>query len=185
LRFAETFKEMQIPSTLDGELPSKAFGEKGVPILIGERYLVQDEQGREVAGELVSAVMMESENSVMATMRLNDGIHINVSMPVSEQELDIYRESPQTFFGVYEPAAKVEHPVDMYEFILSVYKDTPRERLLEFMADHPHVDQFRSLPQSELAKIFAEAVAQKHVSSRTSADERTPAGRGEGVDPEE
>jgi hypothetical protein len=26
LRFAETFKEMQIPSTLDGELPSKAFG---------------------------------------------------------------------------------------------------------------------------------------------------------------
>jgi hypothetical protein len=65
--------------------------------------------------------MMESENSVMATMRLNDGIHINVSMPVSEQELNIYRESPETFFGVYEPATKIEHPVDMYEFVLLVY----------------------------------------------------------------
>jgi hypothetical protein len=170
LRFAKTFTEMQIPSTLDGELPSKAFGEKGVPILIGERYLVPDTDGREVAGELVSAVVMEREMSVVAVMRLDDGYHINVSMPITEVELNLYRESPETFFGAYEPSTKVEHPVELYEMILSVYKDTPRERLLEFMVGHPNIEYLRGLPQLELAKIYAEGIANGHrVTTRRSA----------------
>jgi hypothetical protein len=53
---------MQIPSTLDGELPSRAFGtrDRDAPILIGERYLVKDGQGRDVAGELLSGVVDEN-----------------------------------------------------------------------------------------------------------------------------
>ena len=75
LRFAKTFTEMQIPQTLDGELPSKAFGEKGEAILIGERYLVPDADGRQVAGELVSAVVMESEMSVLGNRAVSTTEH--------------------------------------------------------------------------------------------------------------
>jgi hypothetical protein len=44
-RFAQTYAQMVVPSTLDGELPSRAFGKKDTPILIGERYLVPDADG--------------------------------------------------------------------------------------------------------------------------------------------
>jgi hypothetical protein len=80
-------------------------------------------------------------------------------MPVSQDELNAYRESPETFFGAYEPQTRAEHPVELYETILSVYRNTPRERLLEFMAAHPNIEYFRSLPQFELTKIYAEGIA--------------------------
>jgi hypothetical protein len=55
--------------------------------------------------------------------------------------------------------AKAKRPVELYETILSVYRDTPRERLLEFIGAHPNIEYFRSLPQLELAKIYAEGIA--------------------------
>ena len=42
---------------------------------------------------------------------------------------------------------------------LSVYSQTPRERLLEFLSGHPNIEAFRQLPQLELAKICAEGIA--------------------------
>lgn len=164
-RFAQTYAQMVIPSTLDGKLPSRAFGKKGTPILIGERYLVPDADGREVPGELVSAVLTESAMSVTAVMRLDDGYNIIVTMPITQDELNAYRESPETFFGTYEPQTRAEHPVELYETILSVYRNTPRERLLEFMGAHRNVEYFRGLPQLELAKIYAEGIATKILTS--------------------
>ena len=97
--------------------------------------------------------------SVTAVMRLDDGYNIIVTMPVTQDELNAYRESPETFFGTYEPQTKSKHPVELYETILSVYRNTPRERLLEFMGAHPNIEYFRGLPQLELAKIYAEGIA--------------------------
>jgi hypothetical protein len=92
-RFAQTLIEMQIPSTLDGELPSRAFDpHREARILIGERYLVPDADGREVPGELVSAAVTESDMSMAAVMRLNDGTHLIVRMPITQDELNAYRE---------------------------------------------------------------------------------------------
>jgi hypothetical protein len=160
-RFAQTLIEMQIPTTLDGELPSRAFGDpnRQPRILIGEHYLVPNADGREVRGELVSAVVSPNEMRVTGVMRLDDGTHIIVTIPINQDELNAYRESPETFFGAYEPQTKAEHPVELYETILSVYSDTPRERLLEFMAGHPNIEYLRSLPQPQLAKIYADGIA--------------------------
>jgi hypothetical protein len=80
-------------------------------------------------------------------------------MPITHTELNAYRESPETFFGVYDPQTKAEHPVELYESILSVYRSTSRERLLELMTGHPSIEYFRGVPQSELAKIYAEGIA--------------------------
>jgi hypothetical protein len=107
----------------------------------------------------VSAAVAESNKSVTAVMKLDDGTHIIVNMPITEDELNAYRESPETFFGAYEPQTKAEHPAQLYESILSVYQNTPRERLLEFMTGHPSIEYFRHLPQSDLAKIYAEGIA--------------------------
>jgi hypothetical protein len=65
----------------------------------------------------------------------------------------------RTLFGAYEPQKRAEHPVELYESILSVYQTSPRERLLEFMAGHPNIETFCQLSQLELAKIYAEGIA--------------------------
>jgi hypothetical protein len=154
---------MTIPNTLDGELPSRAFrkdGEQLPPILIGERYLVPDEDGCEVPGELISAVVVEKEKHVAGVVRLDEGRHIIVSMPISDNEIEIYRESPDTFFGVVDASnIRAETPVEFYEAVLSVYKDTPKEKLLEFLSTSSRIESYRTLPQDELAKIYAEGIA--------------------------
>jgi hypothetical protein len=157
-RFVQALGRMQIPSTLDGELPSRAFGGKGPlpPILIGERYMVPDADGREVPGELVSAVMVENQMKVAAVVRLDSSSTIVVTMPITEVEPNTYKESPETFFGTYQPNPKVEHPVDLYEWMLESYRQTPRERLLELLAENSDIASLRELPQLELAKIYSE-----------------------------
>jgi hypothetical protein len=62
--------------------------------------LVPDADGRERPGELVSAVLTESTMSVTAVMRLDDGYHIIVTMPVTQDELNAYRESPEILRNV-------------------------------------------------------------------------------------
>jgi hypothetical protein len=158
-RFVQELAQMEIPTTLDGSLPSRAFGEPSQPILIGERYLVSDKSGSEVAGELMSAVMNETEMKVMAVLRMDDGRTIIAEMPVTHSDLNLYRESPETFFGAYNPRGQLQQPVELYEWLLSVYQQTPRDRLLELLAGRGEIEKYRNLPQLELAKIYAEGIA--------------------------
>jgi hypothetical protein len=158
-RFVQTLTKMQIPNTLNGELPSRAFGEQGYQLLVGERYLVKDSEGSNVAGELVQGLMLENEMNVVGLFRLDDGSTIMCKMPLTEAELNIYRESPDTFFGSYEPRRQLKDPGELYEWLLSAHRRTPRDRLLEFMVEHPDIESLRKLPQIELAKVYADRVA--------------------------
>jgi hypothetical protein len=131
-RFAKTLVEMRIPNTLDGELPGRAFVKEAEPrMLVGERYLVKDSEGRDVMGELVQGLVLENEMNIGGLFRLEDGSTIFCKMPLTEAELDVYRESPETFFGLYEPKSKIEDdPGKLYEWLLSAYKETPHSRLV-------------------------------------------------------
>jgi hypothetical protein len=160
-RFVQTLVTMQIPSTLDGELPAKAFGDTDTAsqLLVGERYLVKDADGRDVAGELVQARVLEGERNVFGLFRLADGSSVSCQIPISDAELKVYRESPDTFFGVYEPKAQPKDPGEWYEWFLSTYQKTPREGLLRFLADQADIETLRDCPQHELAKIYADRLA--------------------------
>lgn len=160
-RMGKEFAYMTIPHTLDGSLPAKAFGKPGQqPILIGERYLVPTQDGTEAPGELLSAQVNEQAKNVMATVRLDEGATILCTMPLSDEELALYRDSPETFFGKYEPRNNVKHPVELYEWILKVYKCTPREKLEEWMKGHIDPAILAKMPREELLKRYAEGIAQ-------------------------
>ena len=155
IRFCETLLKMQIPSTLDGELPSRAFGGTEPRFLVGESYLVKDRDGHEVAGELLQALVSESEMCVTGLLRINDGSTIICKVPLTETELMVYRESPTTFFGIVEPKKRIEDPGELYEWLLSAYEQTPADRLLELLKGHPDIESLRTLSQLELAKTYA------------------------------
>jgi hypothetical protein len=160
IRVAQSFLSMEVPSTLNGELPGREFGKPGTPILIGERYLVPDGNGQERPGELISAALVENQKSVMGMVHLDDGPTVIVSMPITDDELNIYRESPETFFGKYEPDGRINHPVELYDWLLSVYRHTSRERLLQWLARAGQkADRFEGLSQEELAKVYCEGIA--------------------------
>jgi ubiquinone biosynthesis protein Coq4 len=68
-----------------------------------------------------------------------------------------YRSHPETFFGRILPISKnIEDPVDFYEFLFNSYKETPREKLLEFMNGAPDIEDLKKLPDDELRFVYAE-----------------------------
>jgi hypothetical protein len=152
----------EIPSTFDDRTPEEIFAaELPVPLRIGDMHMVPDETGREVAGVLYEGAVMESERSACCVYQLTDGRSIIVSAPLTDAEIEIYRRSPATFFGVIKNVdGKINQPMDAYDFFYESYSRSTKEKLLEFMSDWPDLESMRSLSQKELAKRYCARMAE-------------------------
>jgi len=169
----ETMREYdQIPCTFDGEIPEYAFGEIKEPRLkVGNKYLVPDPSGREVVGILEDAVVLENEKKVYGLYRLENGKQIMVTCPLSEKEFIAFKQYPDTFFGVYKKHSNnAKDPLDLYDFFHGCYKHTPKEKLLEFMKEHPDLEKLKNETQEELAKIYCERAV--YAAMRTKPDKK-------------
>lgn len=153
----------EIPSTFDGEMPEFAFQkESEVPRLqFGRWYLVPTEDGQEIPGRLYDAVVMEEQKVVYCTYELATGKHVIATCPILDAELAAYRRYPETFFGeIRQPARHAKTVVEFCDFFYETYKNTPRGKLLEWMATAPDIENLRSLPQEDLAITVCERWAQ-------------------------
>ena len=146
------------PSTFDGELPSVAFGNGNTPqLLIGRKYVVPNGEGKEVLGVLEDAVVLANERQAYGIYRLEGGTQVIVTIPLTPEELKDYEQHPDTFFGVYKKVpSNTKHPIDLFDFFFNAYKDTPKERLLEFIKDAPDIEQLKMLSQKDLAEVVCE-----------------------------
>ncbi|MES2364720.1 MAG: SEC-C metal-binding domain-containing protein [Pseudomonadota bacterium] len=146
-----------IPSTFDGEIPEFAFNE-GIPrLLIGQHYLVQDEDGTERPGKLTTATVMEAEKKAICGLTLDNGNGILCTWPLTDLEMAAWRKHPDTFFGeVGQRTTKANTPLELYDSFFKSYRDTPKERFLEFMAGAPDLTELAKLDQAKLASIYAE-----------------------------
>ena len=142
-----------IPVTFDGEIPQFAFGEADRRFIIGERLGVAEG----VFMTLESGIVVEPEQKaylVVADDR--DQCHI-VTAQLSDAEMAAYKSHPETFFGrVVSVSKNTEDPMDLYEFFINGYKDTPREKLLEFMNSSPDIEELKKLPDDELLFVYVE-----------------------------
>lgn len=147
----------KIPSTFDGQIPELAFSDVPPRLMIGQLYLVKDEKGNDVPGELTSATVLETERKAYCSLRLNNGKSVICAWPLSDQEMAAWRQHPDTFFGeVGQRNTKVETPMQLYDFFFESYQNTPKERLLELLAGAPDIDELTKLGQAKLASIYAE-----------------------------
>lgn len=147
----------EIPSTFDGEIPEFAFEGGENRLLIGQTYLVLDEAGNECAGKLTTATVMETDKKAFGVFALDDGKMVICSLPLSDLEMAAWRRHPDTFFGeVGQRTTKANTPMEMYDFFFNSYRDTPKERLLEFMAGAADYSELANLDQTKLASIYAE-----------------------------
>lgn len=149
----------EIPSTFDGEIPELAFNGsiKSSRLRFGQWYLVPKADGCEILGRLYEAAVFEQEKLVCGAYETSDGEHILAKCPLTDEELAAWRRHPETFFGeVRHVGKKVENWLELCEFFYESYKNTPRDKLLEWMKDAPDIEDLRNLSQEELAVIYCE-----------------------------
>jgi hypothetical protein len=61
------------------------------------------------------------------------------------------------YFGKVIPHSRTaKDAYEMFEFFLDSYKNTPKERLLEFMKDAPDIDTLKQMEQMEIALEYCE-----------------------------
>lgn len=149
----------EIPSTFDGELPEVAFGEISNRVLIGERCNVIIDN-LEVSGIVTSATIAEPEREIILAIQLDDGRSVISKRAMLEQEIDIWRRHPDTFFGVVgQRTNRVETTIEMYDFLWSSYCKTPKEKLLGLLAKAPDASELSQLDQPALARLYCERLA--------------------------
>jgi hypothetical protein len=154
----KSFKDhAEIPTTFDGQMPEYAFGADGHRILIGERYIVPDQDGVERPALVTAATVMEAERVVYAGVTFDDGRSAICTMPLSTEELAAWSRHPDTFFGIVgQRSTHANSALDFYDFFHESFRRESRERLLEVMANAPDFEQLRNLDQPQLASIHAE-----------------------------
>lgn len=151
-----------IPITFDGEIPEFTFGEEDeYPRLkIGYEYLVPDGNGDQVPGVLEQATVMEEWGKAIGTYRLNDGRGVIVSHELTEREMGAWRRYPETFFGqLEERRSEPQDWLELADFLYRSYRNTSKERLLEFMEGHQDIKYLTTLSQEELAIVYCELTA--------------------------
>jgi hypothetical protein len=149
----------EIPSTFDGEIPELAFQTaEALPRLqFGRWYLVPTKDGQEVPGRLYEATVIESEKKAYGCYQLVTGEYIMATCPMSDQELAAYKRYPDTFFGeVRHPARQTKTLVDLCDFFYETYRNTSREKALEWMVGAPDHEHLKTLSQQELVIILCE-----------------------------
>jgi hypothetical protein len=158
----------EIPTTFDGEAPELAFGNQTPRLVVGEKYMVPDAEGKEREGTLMNAVVMGS--SAMGVYALDNGLSVIATVPLSEAELAAYRRHPDTFFGVEIKVGKsLTSPLDMFDFFMEGYRETPRDRLLELMGNSVDIEYLKSLERTELLEIYAERCTYGAMQASTAA----------------
>ena len=160
----------EIPATFEGEIPEFSFdGEtKKNRLMIGNKYLIPDEQGNNVEGVLMNASVLEKEKKTYGVYRLHDGKQLICINPMSDEEMRAYKKYPDTFFSVpLNQSQEVKDPMELFDFFYNSYKNTPTEKLLEFMKNSSDIESLKKLSHEELSITYCERLVYSSVSDKS------------------
>jgi hypothetical protein len=142
-----------IPVTFDGEIAEFAFGKAARQFTIGDRF----EIANGILVTLQSGVVIEPEQKAYLVVNDDNGRSHVIIVALSDAELAAYRAHPETFFGRVLPVSKnIEDPLDLYAFFINANKETPREKLLDFLSDASDIERLIKLTDKELRYEYAE-----------------------------
>ncbi len=146
-----------IPVTFDAEIPAFAFGSSVQRLLIGEKYLLPGENGTEIIGELIDAVVAEKSGLVYGFYKIEAGNNVICTCPLTADELAAYKQFPDTFFGVDRPQGKnINDRVKLFDWFFSQYQKCSKEGLLNLMRAAADIEALKNMDQKELAITYCE-----------------------------
>jgi SEC-C motif len=149
---AEAFRQYKVPSTFDGELPEFAFGQAERRFIVGDQHQMDDG----FIGVLEQGIVSENEKTAYLVYN-GDGRRVIYNAPLTDAELSAYKRHPETFFGkIADVGKQLTSTLDLYAFIYESYKNTPREKILEWLAKSPELEALAKLPNEELRYAYVE-----------------------------
>ncbi|NKB24226.1 MAG: hypothetical protein GKR87_07600 [Kiritimatiellae bacterium] len=111
-----------IPSTFDAEIPAFAFGTSVTRLLVGDKYRLPGDDGTDVIGQLVDAVVAEDSGLVYGFYKTAAGKNVLYTCPLTADELAAYKQFPDTFFGVDRPQGKTLHGrVELFDWFFPIF----------------------------------------------------------------
>jgi len=146
----------KIPNHFEGDLPPVEEGARE-RIRIGGKYDFVDAG---VRGVITSATVIEGEKQVYVGVRTDDGKAMILTEPMSVYELQVYREFPDTYFGVIQEVSKNHtDPFEFYERLVEIHRTYPRENILRMAKDAPDIGYLSKLDDLELVLEFCERIS--------------------------
>ena len=132
----------KIPNHFEGDLPPIEEGGRE-RIRIGGKYEFVDAS---VAGVVTSAIVTDTEKQIYVGVRTEDGKGVILAEPMSDHELQVYREFSDTYFGVVQEAPRnITGPFEFYERIVEIHRTYPRENILRLAKDAPDIARLSKL----------------------------------------
>lgn len=156
--FKSIEEHREIPQTFGGELPSEIFAPNPRSRLqVGQFYAVPGPDGVEVNARLTDATVGNGKAYSAFHDPATDKTFL-VTFDMTPDELTDYAKHPDTYFGVYKrQTGNIETAMDLFDFFVYGYRDTPKERLIELLPNFTDQEGLRAMSQKELVELVAES----------------------------
>jgi hypothetical protein len=147
----------EIPQTFGGELPSEVLVPNPLPRLqIGHIYAVPGPDGVTVNAKLMQATVSNGKAYCVLRDPTTEKSWIG-TFDMTPEELADFARYPDTYFGVYErQSRKAETAMELFDFFVDSYRDTPKQRLIELLRGYPDQEGLHPMPQKDLVELLAE-----------------------------
>lgn len=156
-------KHHVIPATFDGEAAAFAKGAPPDRLKVGQWYEVDGRDGQPIMGVLESGTVVVEQKAAWCVFRDKVGCRSISTVPLTDVELEAFKQHPATFFGTIDRNAgrpPIETAIDCFEFLWESYEVTPKERLLELLAAAPDIADLAQLNQFDLATQYSVRMAE-------------------------
>jgi hypothetical protein len=155
-------KYPQLPITFDGSLPSSVKGKAYDRIIIGETYFFEG-IGEQREG-VIATVTTATVDEITKTIYVGTSTGHILTKAMSDDELNDYRSHPEAFFGrIQDSRKKLNNRYELFEWLLDIYKETPKSQLLEFMKNAPDFSSLQKMNQVDLAIEYCERLCASEV----------------------
>lgn len=158
----------RIPVSFDGEADVFAIRSPDDRLQAGSNYVVPGPDGVKCEALLESGLVMPDQRQAHCIFTSSNGMRFICIIPLTETELEAYKQHPSTFFGVVDPNAtrnSLNTPLDHFNFFWRAYHRTPKATLLEWMEAAHNFNYLSLLPQQELATHYCACMAEAMIGS--------------------
>ena len=143
----------RIPNHFDSDFPPTEPNR----IKIGMRYEFVDAG---VLGIVTAAHVSVDQKRIYLTVQAEDGTASILSETMSDYELEVYRQFPETYFGVVQEVPRnTKDPLEFFERLVEIHRTYPRESLLKMAKGAPDINDLEKLDDLELVLEFCERLS--------------------------
>lgn len=152
---------VHIPSSFDDRLPEEVFYDFDNRIKIGDVISFSFQDQGDITGTVIDGLVVEKDWKMLLTVEGDEGVNHLVESEMSQIERDLYRASPDTFFGIVKPVSRPHQNVlTLFDEVHSVYSQLPRSTILAQLAGKFSTSDLESKSDDELRKFFSAGIVE-------------------------